>query len=64
MTDVPIKNATNEKDAPVPIKIEITNGVSFGFLAAVGFWFFTLIFGILVILVLYLLGMPLSKTVI
>jgi hypothetical protein len=64
MTDTPIKNATDEKDIPQPLKIDITNAVSFGFLAAVGFWLFTLIFGILIILVLYLIGVPLTRTVI
>ncbi len=55
--DTPIKNATNERDAPQPFKIEISNGISFGFLAAVGFWFFTTIFGIIVVLVLYSVGL-------
>jgi len=64
MTDVPIKNATNEKDIPQAIKVDISNSVSFGFQAAIGFWFFTLIFAILLIMILALAGVPLSKTII
>ena len=56
MTDIPIKNATNEKDQPAPIVIEVKNGLSLGFQIAVGFWFFTLIFSIIVISVLGILG--------
>lgn len=56
MTDLPIKNATDERDQPAPFKIEISNGISFGFLSAIGFWFFTLIFVIFVLLVLWAFG--------
>ncbi len=54
--DTPIKNATNEKDQPTSFKVEISNGISFGFLAGMGFWFFTVIFGIIVVVVLYAVG--------
>ena len=63
MTDIPIKNATNEKDLPVAVKIDIANGISAGFQLAVGFWLFTLIFSILVIAILWAVGVKIVPVV-
>ena len=63
MADIPIKNATDEKDQLTNLKIEISNGISLGFQIAVGFWFFTLIFAILVIIVLSIVGVSLTRII-
>ena len=57
MDKVQVANPTFESmDNPVPFKIEIDNGVSLGFKISVGFWLFSLIFFIILMILLRILG--------
>ncbi len=57
MEKIQVANPTFESiDNPVPFKVEIDNGVSLGFKIAVGFWLFSSVFFILLIILLKLLG--------
>ena len=57
MDKVQVANPTFESmDNPIPFKIEIDNGVSLGFKIAVGFWLFSLIFWIILMILLKILG--------